>query len=426
MSRHRIFTASLVAALLAVGGTAAPAAAGPAVAPDDRCVQPGEQLQPPPWPQQMLDPESVWPFSTGRGVTVAVLSSGIDASAPQLAGHVLPGRQFLTGDGVGPATTDCFGVGTQVAGVIAAQPSPAVGFEGLAPGVGLLPVSVTQTDEIGGQNSSSVDLGTFAAAIQWAVDQHVGVLALPAVSYTDDARVRTAVQAALAANVVVIASAGTTGSGDQGPQTPYPAAYDGVVGVGAIGPDGSLWPGSPAGAFVDLVAPGANVVSTQRVRGLVTVSGTGVATGFVAATAALVRERRPTLTAAQVVQRLEATATPAAGGVDSRQYGYGIANPYQAVTDQIVPAPTKPLPSFSANRPDPAALAREASWSSSRTVAIGLTLAGLLVLLGVVLAAVTIPRGRRRRWRSVVATPPRDRPEADLPSPPVQLFDDAQ
>lgn len=422
-----MFAAGLVVALTSALIGAVGAAPSAWSAPDDRCVKPGEQLTPVPWPQQMLDPESAWPFSTGAGVRVAVLSSGIDATAPQLAGHVDLGTAFLTGNGAGPATTDCSGLGTQVAGVIAAQSSPRVGFEGIAPGVRLVPVTVTSTDEVGGTDSdTSVDLGTFAAAIRWASRQHVGVLALPAVTYTDDSRVRAAIQDALKANIVVIASAGTTGSGDQAGQIPYPAAYDGVVGVGAIGPDGSLWPGSPTGPFVDVVAPGADVVSTQRVHGLVPVSGTGIATGFVAATAALVRARFPALTVAQVVQRLEVTATPAAGGVDSNQYGYGIPNPYQAVTERIVSAPPSPLPSFAPNKPDPDQAARDAAWSSSRSIAIAMTLGGLLVLLGIVVAAVTIPRGRRRRWRSTVSPRPPEEPQADLPAPPVQLFDDAQ
>jgi membrane-anchored mycosin MYCP len=415
-------TAALSATTFAGGawGTATPLRA------DDNCAKPGELLRPVPWPQQTLDVESVWPFSTGQGVTVAVLSSGVDAGAPQLAGHVERGVDFLKGGGRGPGNADCAGIGTQVAGVIAAQTSPTVGFHGLAPGTDIVPVVVSQTDEVNTGNDNSVDLATFAAAIRWAVGQRVDVLALPAVVYRDDDRVRAAIQAALAANIVVVASAGTTGTGDQAGRIPYPAAYAGVLGVGAVGPDGSLGPGSPTGDFVDLVGPGADLVSTQRIRGLVPVEGTGVATGFVAATAALVRGRWPTLTAAQVGQRLEATATPAAGGPDSHQFGFGLPNPYGAVNEQIVSAPAKPAPSFHSAPADPAQQAREAERATSRHRAIGFTIAGLLLVVIIVLAAVAIPRGRRRRWRSVMAAPPAEHPEADVPSPPVALFDDVE
>jgi membrane-anchored mycosin MYCP len=373
----------------------------------------------------MLDPDSVWPFSRGAGVTVAVLSSGVDASAPQLAGHVLPGADFLHGGGTAPANTDCAGLGTQVAGVIAAQPSAAVGFHGLAPETKILPITVSDNDEVAGNDASTaVDLGTYAAAIRFAVSQHASVLALSAVSYTDDSRLRAAVADALAADVVVVASAGTTGTGDAANRVPYPAAYDGVLGVGAIREDGSLAPGSPAGTFVDLVAPGTDVVSTQRSTGLVAVDGAGVATGFVAAVAALVRARGPALTAAQVVQRLLATATPASGGPDIPGYGQGIPNPYQAVTERMLAAPAQAMPSFAANPPDTQQLARKAAWSASRTRAIGLAAVGLLVVLGIVLAALAIPRGRRHRWRPTFAPRPEEQPEAELPSPPVGLFDD--
>ena len=63
--------------------------------------------------------------------------------------------------------------------------------------------------------------------------------------------------------------------------------------------------------------------------------GTSFATPFVSAAAALVREYRPELTAAQVVARLLATADPTSGGPNSPEYGHGLVNPYRALTDQL-------------------------------------------------------------------------------------------
>src|SRR5215470_393101 len=88
-------------------------------APADNCAQPGQDYTPVPWQQQALAPERAWPFSRGSGVTVAVLSTGVDANQAQLRGRVSPGFDAATGSGT--AADDCLGNGTQVAGVIAAQ-----------------------------------------------------------------------------------------------------------------------------------------------------------------------------------------------------------------------------------------------------------------------------------------------------------------
>src|SRR5690606_12939289 len=108
----------LVAALLAAGVLlvpASPAAATGAVATAD-CAQTGTAQEEPAllWPQLSLAPERVWPFTTGAGITVAVLDSGVDDRHPQLAGRVKQGYDAV---GRGRADSDCLGTGTQVAGV---------------------------------------------------------------------------------------------------------------------------------------------------------------------------------------------------------------------------------------------------------------------------------------------------------------------
>ena len=105
-----------------------------------QCAEPGQAIAAVPWAQRLLAPERVWPFARGSAVTVAVLGSGVDAKHPQLAGRVLRGYDAITRRA--GADSDCLGLGTQAAGVIAAQPTRAVGFVGVAPGVSVLPVRV--------------------------------------------------------------------------------------------------------------------------------------------------------------------------------------------------------------------------------------------------------------------------------------------
>ena len=77
-----------------------------------------------PYAQQRFDPARLAALATGRRVTVAVVDSGVDARHPQLAGHVLPGHDFLRS--AGDARRDCNGHGTGVASIIVAPPSPLV------------------------------------------------------------------------------------------------------------------------------------------------------------------------------------------------------------------------------------------------------------------------------------------------------------
>jgi membrane-anchored mycosin MYCP len=255
-----------------------------------------------------------------------------------------------------------------------------------------------------------------ARGIDWAVGHSASVVNISMVLFTDYPELRRAVDNAVAHNVVVVAAVG----GDElGIATPYPAAYPGVIGVGAIDGSGTRWQRSPPSRFVDLVAPGVGVVTTQRVSGLTVVDGTSSAAAFVSATAALIRSRWPQLTAEQVAQRLVATATPAAGGPDAPGYGHGIVNPYAAVADGVVDGVPAALPGLSDRRSG-----GDSGWSRRGVFAVAM--AGAVLVTAVVVAGATAiaPQGRRRRWRAGFASAPEARPEEDQPAAPVHLFED--
>ncbi|WP_091561361.1 type VII secretion-associated serine protease mycosin [Micromonospora pattaloongensis] len=347
-----------------------------------------------PWAQQRYAPERLTPLATGRGITVAVIDSGVDDEHPQLRGRVLPGNDFLDG---GDGTLDCDGHGTAVASIIAAGPAR-VPFRGLAPGARILPVRVSEQQIIGGRESGRTVTATqFAEAIRWAVDHDADVLNLSVVLYEDHPAVRSAVEYAVAEDVVVVAAAGNLH--ENGDPRPYPAAYDSVLGVGAIGADGSRQQYSQVGSYVDVVAPGGGVLAAAPGRGHAAQDGTSYAAPFVSATAALIRDYRPELRAGEVVQRIVSTTDPAPGGRRSPAYGTGVLNPYRAVTEtRPVGRPEPPAP-LAPERMDPAAVAQQERRAQSRDrslllAALGGGVAGLAVLLALVL-----PRGVRRRWR---------------------------
>ncbi|WP_200208913.1 type VII secretion-associated serine protease mycosin [Micromonospora coerulea] len=387
--------AALAAVLTAALPLAAPASARAAPA----CSAPPAPARPvteQPWPQQRYAPDRLAPLATGAGVVVAVVDSGVDRRHPQLARRVLEGADFL--DPGGDGTQDCAGHGTGVASIIAAASRPGVAFRGLAPDARILPVRVSEQQVVDGRESGrTVGPADFARAIRWAVDHHATVLNLSVVLYADNAAVRSAIAYAVRRDVVVVAAAGNLH--DSGDPCPYPAAYDGVLGVGAIGADGLRSPFSQTGPYVDLVAPGGDVLLAAPGQGHRRAEGTSYATPFVAATAALLRQYRPELTATEVARRIVGGADPAPGRGDG--YGAGVLNPYRAVTETpgVGTGRTGRAAALPIEGADPAAAAQRARRAAARQRALLVagatgTTAGLVVLLAVVL-----PRGARRGWR---------------------------
>lgn len=403
--------------LLTTGVTPAHAAPPPGACHDPDPGRPVVREQP--WAQQVLDPRQVWPHSRGAGVTVAVVDSGVDADHPQLrgAGKVLSGRNFFEGADL-PGNFDCVSHGTGVAGIIAADPVPGVGFHGIAPDARILPVRITAQDIADNGQSLRIDLPALAGGIRYAVDAGARVLNLSIAGFADFPELRSAVAYAVSRDVLVVGAVGNGQQDGTGELPSFPAAYDGVLGVGAIDINGARTSNSQIGPYVDLVAPGAGVLTTTRVAGHAYANGTSYAAPFVAATAALVRSAWPDLSAPEVAQRLVATASPASG--DRHAYGAGVVNPYRAVTDGLDLTEPAALPAPAPVPPDEAALAEAAWHAHAGTVAMWTTAAIFGVILLAVLAAVTVPRGRRRRWRPAVARPLPARPA--VVEPPEQMF----
>lgn len=395
--------AAMAALSVALTAGALPLDARPAAAAVGPCPGSPPASQPPPttqpWAQQRFDPARLAQFADGHDIKVAVIDSGVNDDHPQMRGHVLAGGADYI-DPQGDGRQDCVGHGTAVASVIVAQPIAGTPFRGLAPGAVVLPIRVSEQENTQGNVSGRLPAQpekSFAAAVRYAVDHGAKVINMSVVLGNDDPEVRAAVAYAIARNVVVVAAAGNNHA--QGDPTPYPAAYEGVIGVGAITPDGVRLDVSQVGKYVDIVAPGSEITVASPTRGYQSFVGTSVAAPFVAATAALVLQYHPELSAREVTARILATADPAPGGSESKEYGYGVLNPYRALTEGVTseapirPAPVPPVPR------DPGAAQAAAAAARTRTVALALAagVAGLALL--VVLVASIVPRGRQRGWR---------------------------
>ncbi len=382
-----------LAATLGWSGIGAPAAFAATACPAGLAPPTAQPITDQPWPQQRYDLDRLAGIADGSGVTVAVIDSGVDPDQPALRGRVIAGADLLADDA---GEQDCVGHGTAVASIIAATPTEGSGLRGVAPGVRILPIRVTERTAEDNHAARDGSAAGLAGAIHTAVDRGARVLNISMVLSTDDAGVASAVRYALAHEVVVVAAAGNGHRSDGGADpASYPAAYPGVIGVGAIGPDGQRLAESQVGKYVSLTAPGDSVIAATLPRGLATFAGTSFAAPFVAGAAALVIQRYPQLGTAAVAQRLYSTADPAPEGGQSTSYGYGIVNPYRAATG----ADPGPVPSPVAASAAPARTPVAARHRRSLAPAIPLAAGAIVLVAMVILLAEVVPRGAKRGWR---------------------------
>jgi type VII secretion-associated serine protease mycosin len=335
-----------------------------------------------PWAQQRLGASQVWPLTRGRGSTVAVVDSGVSATHPQLHDAVRGGDNVL--DSSSP-TRDCVGHGTVVAGIIAGRGAPGTGFTGVAPDAQI--VSVKTLENV--QRAQGAE-DQIARGIEAAISSGADVINVSAAGYADSPRLAAAVRHASARDIVVVAAAGNDEQHTGAPM--YPAAYEGVLTVAAITRDGALADFSAVHSYIEVAAPGEDIVGPAPTGGgyLTGASGTSFAAPYVAGVAALVRAYYPHMHAAEVVRRITVTAdAPATGS------GYGVVDPYRAVT-AVVAAPARRqvaevVPPRAGDTADPL--------RDTRIAALTVSAAAVLLLLGAVLAAAVLPRGHRRAWR---------------------------
>jgi type VII secretion-associated serine protease mycosin len=286
------------------------------------------------WPLDAghFDAQRIWALSTGSGVTVAVVDTGVDAASPDLRGQVLPGVDLTDEAANGQVDTSSDSHGTSVAGVIAGNgDSGGAGrMTGLAPGAKILPIRIADS-------SDDVNPTLAAEGISYAVTHGARIINLSLGTAVDDPEIRGAVGYALAHGIIVIAADGNNGL--SGNQPEYPAAIPGVLAVAGSTQAGGVWTQGESGSYVDLAAPAEDVYSTSDTGGHMTSAGTSYSAPFVSAAAALLWARYPSETAGQIIARLIDDTDPI-GGTHGRtdQSGFGELDPYKALT---APAPAK-------------------------------------------------------------------------------------
>ncbi len=266
--------------------------------------------------------EAAWDVADGRGITVAVVDTGVQASHPDLTGQVLPGRRFYNNgaSAVADPAIDDNGHGTHVAGIIAAIANNSEGVAGGAPGACILPVKVLNSSGSGWDSD-------VARGVDWAVVNGAQVINLSLGNGSPGAT-DVAVQNAVANDVMVFAAAGNGGAGAS-PE--YPASNDAAIAVASVTSSLVRSSFSTTGAYVDIAAPGSGIWSTYSSSGYASLSGTSMATPYAAATGALIRSRFPSWTVAQVRTRLLDTADDLGPAGPDSEYGAGFIDPFEAI-----------------------------------------------------------------------------------------------
>lgn len=372
------------------------------------------------WHLDAMGAEEIWQLSTGKGVTVAVIDSGVEDTHPDLRGQVLDGKD-LAPEAEGDEHTDVEGHGTGMAGVIAGtgKANGGAGAFGLAPGVKILPVRLPAPDQDRSMADADKQFNKLAPeAIRFAVDAGAKVINISQGARSGSQELTDAVKYALDKGALVFASVGNTG--DKSNIVEYPGATPGVVGVGASDDKGKRIPMSQHGDQVDIVAPGKDIVAACDDGGVCKSTGTSDATALASAAAALLWSKHPDWTNNQVLKvMLNTVAKPVGGDKRSDFVGYGAIRPLRTlktpgdpgpadvrpIDDLTEPAtatpsgpasapPTDPgpvEPSSAAPAPAPGSVASEEGGNTGLWIGLGIG-AAVLIAAGV---AVPVLRSRR-------------------------------
>ncbi|MBS1708380.1 MAG: S8 family serine peptidase [Armatimonadetes bacterium] len=310
------------------------------------------------WYVNKTQASSTWAYSSGMGVTIAILDTGCDPTHPDLVGRYVGG--WNTYDNTSD-THDVYGHGTAVAGCAAATGNNSLGIAGMAYGSQIMPMRIS---DVNGYGYSS----TISSALTWASD-HGAKVANISYQMTGSSAVANAAKYFMDHGGVVCVSSGNTGAADTTADSPY------ILTVGATDSADAKASFSTTGADVDLTAPGVSIYTTNNGGGYGSWSGTSFSAPITAGAAALVLSANPGLTGYQVYDLLKNTSDDLGSAGWDASFGAGRVNSYKAVmsakglnTQDTIP----PSVSFS-NPTDGASVAGSVSIGLNATDNVGVT-----------------------------------------------------
>ncbi len=251
------------------------------------------------WAQHLLRMPEVWDRTTGSpDVVIATVDTGVNPTVDDLRDALIPGWDFFHNDAV---PRDTQGHGTHLASALVARGNNGKGVAGFCWECKFMPVRVSQ------DGSATADM--IAKGIRWAVDHGARIIVIGLNAGGEaNGKEHEAVRYAHSKGVMVVASAGNTGT----EELRYPASFPEAVAVAATNDFDQLYFWSSRGPWIQLTAPGCMMILDPAV-GPGTLCGTSFTPAAVAGIAALLYSLNPSLTMIQVLGALVATAIPVEG-----------------------------------------------------------------------------------------------------------------
>lgn len=267
------------------------------------------------WHLPKINAPTAWDTSTGSGVIIAILDTGVDSTHPDLAARMVPGYNFYSNN---TNTTDVYGHGTKCAGTAAAIGNNTLGTAGVAWNAQIMPIKVAS--DVDGYGSWSA----MASGLNWAADRGARVASISYMT-SGSSTVISAAQYFQSKGGVVVTSGGNTGAFDA------TAANDALVSVSATdsGDNRASW--STYGAYIDVAAPGVGIWTTTVGGGYGAPSGTSFSSPLTAGVVALMFSANPNLSPTQAKSILYSSAADLGTAGWDQYYGHGRVDAAAAV-----------------------------------------------------------------------------------------------
>jgi Subtilase family/Bacterial Ig domain/Fervidolysin N-terminal prodomain len=300
-------------------------------------AEPNDERYSSQWHLPKISAPDGWDMCTGSDIApIAIIDSGVDPTHPDLSGKLLSGYNFVENN---TDTHDVRGHGTAVAGTAAAISNNVAGVAGVAWGNPIMPLVVLNSDNLASYYN-------VARAITFAADNGIRVINLSLGGPSSSSTVQNAINYAWSKGTLIFASAGNYAT-----STPcYPAACEHVVAVSATTSSDTRASFSNYGAWIDIAAPGASILTTNRGGGYGYWNGTSFSSPVAAGLAGLIISANPDLTNTQVVEIITQNADDLGDPGFDQYYGYGRVNACASLVAAIGTAPepdiTDPLVSI--------------------------------------------------------------------------------
>lgn len=297
--------------------------------------------QPKEWYLDAMGAPEMWKISTGKGVKVAVIDTGVNPATSSLKGQVLVGE--VPKSVAYHVTQDYTGHGTSMAEIIAGTGADG-SIKGLAPGAKIIPFRIALTGLKGAEEKNTP---SEAAVIRAAADSDAKVINMSFGGVAPDDDVKAAMKYAASKGKLMFVSIGN--DGDEGNTPSYPAIYPYAIGVAALDKSGTVAKFSTYGDYVDVAAPGLDIPSwcDSKFTSYCDTGGTSPSSAIASASAALVWSAHPNWTGNQVLRTLIDTAGRSwPKSKPSKYLGYGGIRPRRVLINKDIdpgPADVDPL-----------------------------------------------------------------------------------